>query len=324
MGLLNSTHLANRAQAHQWYYMKNSLMGEQQVGPISEEMLKQKALAGDLKPNTKIFSPTRTKGKWVYAKSISGVLQLITQGDASRQFEKNEAKKLKAKPDTVDSEGSDTERLYWKVVINVLLCGVFLLLPLILCYALLETFGFAVYIAVLPFLMLFVLIGQGDFHGWFPKSMLALGLANFIFFSMCCFLINDGGPLHEANQMMAEFGGSGYNQSTNQALGPFQFKSVNSLKRAKWIVSSGFNVFAGVLLLAVIVFVIGFIMNPPIELRGFAVMPDMDGDGKPELMGVFGFRNRNTNLLPCPDCGANVSKKAASCPQCGSPLQKRK
>ncbi len=28
----------------------------------------------------------------------------------------------------------------------------------------------------------------------------------------------------------------------------------------------------------------------------------------------------NPNLLPCPDCGANVSKKAASCPQCGSPL----
>ena len=29
----------------------------------------------------------------------------------------------------------------------------------------------------------------------------------------------------------------------------------------------------------------------------------------------------NPNLLPCPDCGRNVSRLATSCPQCGRPLK---
>lgn len=29
---------------------------------------------------------------------------------------------------------------------------------------------------------------------------------------------------------------------------------------------------------------------------------------------------QNPNLVPCPDCGRMVSRRAPSCPQCGRPL----
>lgn len=33
-------------------------------------------------------------------------------------------------------------------------------------------------------------------------------------------------------------------------------------------------------------------------------------------------QENNPNLIPCPSCGASVSKQATTCPRCGAPLQK--
>jgi hypothetical protein len=33
------------------------------------------------------------------------------------------------------------------------------------------------------------------------------------------------------------------------------------------------------------------------------------------------FRKHNSNLRPCGDCGARVSRRATSCPHCGCPVE---
>ncbi len=37
--------------------------------------------------------------------------------------------------------------------------------------------------------------------------------------------------------------------------------------------------------------------------------------------GSFQLVGKNSNLIPCPDCGRMVSKLAKSCPRCGRPLE---
>lgn len=32
-------------------------------------------------------------------------------------------------------------------------------------------------------------------------------------------------------------------------------------------------------------------------------------------------RTINPNLMPCPDCGIQISQRAAACPHCGCPLK---
>lgn len=39
------------------------------------------------------------------------------------------------------------------------------------------------------------------------------------------------------------------------------------------------------------------------------------------LIKLLASKGGGENLVPCPDCGRQVSRLAVSCPQCGRPLQ---
>ena len=39
------------------------------------------------------------------------------------------------------------------------------------------------------------------------------------------------------------------------------------------------------------------------------------------LLMLVGKRPSGPNLVPCPDCGRQVSRLAAACPHCGRPLK---
>ncbi|MDA7909219.1 hypothetical protein N9B68_01855 [bacterium] len=69
----------------QWYYMKETMFGEEQVGPVADEDFKKLVYNGKLQPGSKIFCPTRTQGKWVFLKTFPSLLKLIKHGAAKRE-----------------------------------------------------------------------------------------------------------------------------------------------------------------------------------------------------------------------------------------------
>ena len=50
---------------------------------------------GDVTKKTKLFSPTRTQGQWLFAKDIPNIMRLISQSDTERQTQALEKKQQK-------------------------------------------------------------------------------------------------------------------------------------------------------------------------------------------------------------------------------------
>jgi hypothetical protein len=70
--------------------MGRNLVGEEELITVSEQEIVQLTKAGKLKPDTKLASGTRTKGKWHLLKSVPSLLQIYEQGAASRAQLKQE------------------------------------------------------------------------------------------------------------------------------------------------------------------------------------------------------------------------------------------
>ncbi len=78
------------------------------ANPVSEHELKDLASAGEVKPETKIASPTRTKSQWRLLKTIPTLLQLYERGLAARQAQKAHVKETKKAAKKVKSEMNQT------------------------------------------------------------------------------------------------------------------------------------------------------------------------------------------------------------------------
>ena len=63
---------------HQWFYMSKTILSEDQEGPITEKQFAELIKNGTIKPNTKIFSATRTKNRWLFAKQLPAFEKLKT------------------------------------------------------------------------------------------------------------------------------------------------------------------------------------------------------------------------------------------------------
>ena len=73
---------------HVWFYMKKTILSEDQIGPVSEAEIKNLILSGAMKPETKISSPTRTKGQWRLMRAIPTLFQLYERGVVDRENQK--------------------------------------------------------------------------------------------------------------------------------------------------------------------------------------------------------------------------------------------
>ncbi|MDB4545376.1 DUF4339 domain-containing protein, partial [bacterium] len=89
---------------HQWFYMKKTVLSEDQVGPVSEAELKDLIFSGKMKPDTRLSSPSRTKGQWRVMKSIPTLLKLYESGIADRENQKVVEKQAKAAAKLSDNE----------------------------------------------------------------------------------------------------------------------------------------------------------------------------------------------------------------------------
>lgn len=78
----------------QWYYMKSTMLGEEETGPISDKELLQLARDGKIKPQTAISSPTKTKG-WVQASAVSALVKAYQEGMQHREEAKQRVKQEK-------------------------------------------------------------------------------------------------------------------------------------------------------------------------------------------------------------------------------------
>ena len=63
---------------HQWFYMNKTILSEDQEGPITEKQFAELIKKGAIGPNTKVFSVTRTKNRWLFAKQIPAFEKLKT------------------------------------------------------------------------------------------------------------------------------------------------------------------------------------------------------------------------------------------------------
>ena len=68
---------------HQWTIQHQGMLASDPVGPIPEAKLVRMAKAGEIKNNTLVVSPSRTKNKWVEAKSFAPLAKMIAE--ASQQ-----------------------------------------------------------------------------------------------------------------------------------------------------------------------------------------------------------------------------------------------
>lgn len=80
---------------HQWSYVKSSLAGEKQIGPISEAELLDAIKQGQVKPKTKVHCQTRTSGKWLYASQVPVINEVFSEVERRAEKEKMANKKLR-------------------------------------------------------------------------------------------------------------------------------------------------------------------------------------------------------------------------------------
>lgn len=96
---------------HQWTYQVESIIGTvSEAGPIAESELLQIARAGKIKSETLVMSLTRTKGAWMKAQQIAGLLQVIQAGSQERQAAKEQAAKEKAAAQQAAATQRNSER----------------------------------------------------------------------------------------------------------------------------------------------------------------------------------------------------------------------
>ncbi len=82
---------------HQWSYFKSGLMGDTQVGPVSEKRFAIAVRNGEIKRATKVHSLTRTDGQWVLAESVPTIVSMRKQNrTASEQGDRDRVKKKQA------------------------------------------------------------------------------------------------------------------------------------------------------------------------------------------------------------------------------------
>ena len=71
---------------HVWYYVTEGVLGTtQNVGPVPEAEIVSLARESRINHDTLVSSPTRTKGGWVAAKQIPGLLRAFQVGDEERK-----------------------------------------------------------------------------------------------------------------------------------------------------------------------------------------------------------------------------------------------
>ncbi len=79
---------AQKATSHVWHYLKSGMMGESEEGPFAEKEFIQLLKSGTIKETTAVFSPSRTRGKWIKAGSIKSLANTIKTGTAKREATK--------------------------------------------------------------------------------------------------------------------------------------------------------------------------------------------------------------------------------------------
>lgn len=95
---------------HLWYYMKTGVLSENQEGPLREPAFLKLAMTGAIKANTKISSPTRTKGQWILAQTVSSLMAKVNEGKLNREAEKKQlAKEKNAKKIAIVAQKSATK-----------------------------------------------------------------------------------------------------------------------------------------------------------------------------------------------------------------------
>ena len=82
----------NEKNAHYWFYMKDSLFGENKEGPIDERTFVKLAKQGGLSKSTQVLSPTRTKNQWLTVGHIPALAAKVKEGQINREKEKNRGK----------------------------------------------------------------------------------------------------------------------------------------------------------------------------------------------------------------------------------------
>lgn len=67
-----------------WYYMKEGVFSDSEVGPLADNTLLQMAFDGALQLKSKVRHPAHTKGQWVYLENIPAAKQKIEAGQKHR------------------------------------------------------------------------------------------------------------------------------------------------------------------------------------------------------------------------------------------------
>ena len=75
---------------HQWYYNKPGLVGDDAVGPLDQAEFVEQIVAGKVKPDWLISSPTATKGQWLALKDHAKLME-IRQRELDKRAANEEA-----------------------------------------------------------------------------------------------------------------------------------------------------------------------------------------------------------------------------------------
>ena len=68
-----------------WNYIKTTLAGDEEVGPVSSAELFEAIVEGHVRKKTRICSSTVTDGKWVLASQIPRVLKMFTNIETAKE-----------------------------------------------------------------------------------------------------------------------------------------------------------------------------------------------------------------------------------------------
>lgn len=87
-----------------WSYFVTTLLGEDQLGPVSNEEFVELVKSKVVKPSSRIHHPSFTKNRWVEAKKVKAFLDLRQQMANAQAAEKLKRKNVQAPPITPPSQ----------------------------------------------------------------------------------------------------------------------------------------------------------------------------------------------------------------------------
>lgn len=75
---------------HQWFYVKPGIVGDEQIGPLTEQDFLALVQSGGIGPKSLICSPSRTNGNWMAVEGHAKLLEIWRAGQSQRELAKSQ------------------------------------------------------------------------------------------------------------------------------------------------------------------------------------------------------------------------------------------